>query len=131
MTITFRNAGKTICRISELSTRFHTVQAISDLPPKPKYLSTSSGIDYLLAPGGMRMGIEVLCEDVLSAAVINELRTRKRYLCFYAKVNYLDSNKKKRMLQQCHVLYCPFGLTLAGEEEEFRIGGPKAYNKAT
>jgi hypothetical protein len=128
--ITFKNAGKTVCRIRELSTRLHTVQAISDLPPLPQYSSTSSGIDYLLAPGEMRMGIEVLCEEALSDDVIRELRTRRRYLCFYVRVKYLDAADKERLFQQCYILYCPYGVTLAGEKEEFRIGGPRAYNNS-
>jgi hypothetical protein len=131
MPIAFRNAGQTVCRIRELSTRVHTVQAISDLPPVPQYLSTSRDIDYLLAPGEMRMGIEVLCEEELSAGVIQELRIRKRYLCFYVRVKYLDAADKERVFQQYYILYCPYGLTLAGEKEEFRIGGPRAYNSST
>ena len=73
-------------------------------------------------------------ERELSAKMIQEIRNRERFLCFYFRVIYLDGHDKTRIFQDCLMYHCPRGLVPQGIDKDGWVPGsaaPKAYREYT
>jgi hypothetical protein len=132
MVATYKNIGKSLCRVKEGRVRFHMVEKIEDLPPLPLYSKIDS-TETTIPPNDTVTVWAPLEEHVLTAGTIMELRSHKRFLCFYARIDYIDAHDQDRVFQSCYVFNCPLGMVVQGinDKERFIVGGPSAYNTET